>query len=199
MKLLYAPTSPYARKARMVVIEKGLQDRVEMIAAIPYDNPPELVAANPLGKVPALITDDGQTLFDSPVICHFLDSLATEPRLAPEGAARWEMLTREALCDGILDAALGIVMEGRRPAEQRSPDWLGRWAAAIERSLDLVEADIAGYQGPMSMAQVCLGAVLGYLDFRMPDVAWREEHPQMAAWYEAFSQRPSMTATVPEA
>ena len=182
----------------MVVIEKGLQDQVELIEAIPYDNPPQLVGANPLGKVPALLTDDGRAIFDSPIICQFIDSLSPVPRLLPEGAARFDVLTREALCDGILDAALSMVLESRRPAAQRSSDWLDRWSRAINRSLDAVEADIAGYLGDLNLAQVALGAALGYLDLRHPILAWRDGRPQTAAWYDVFSQRASMQATRPD-
>jgi len=199
MKLFHAPTSPYARKVRMVIIEKGLQDRVEAIEAIPYDNPPALVASNPLGKVPALLTDDGKAVFDSPVICHYLDSAAPPASLLPDGAARWDYLVREALCDGIIDAGLAMVMEGRRPEQYRSPDLPKRWRAAILRSVAAVEADIAGYEGALSLAQIGLGAALGYLDFRLPELGWREGHPRAAAWYESFSQPAAMQATRPDA
>jgi glutathione S-transferase len=198
LKLYYAPTSPYARKVRMVVIEKGLQDRVETVVAIPYEGPPALQAANPLGKVPALVTDDGRAIFDSPVICAYLNSLASEQALIPDGSERWRVLTNEALCDGILDAALGIVMEGRRPEAQRSPDWLDRWPTAILRSLDAVEAKISGFEGDLTIAQLCLGAALGYLDFRLPDLSWRSGRPNTKAWFDAFSRRESMIETNPE-
>ena len=199
MKVMSAPTSPYARKVRMVIIEKGLQDRVEVIAASPYDNPPDLLAANPLCKVPALLTDDGKAIFDSPVICHYLDSLAPPACLLPEGEARWDYLVREALCDGILDAAYNTTMEGRRPEGYRSPDAPKRWRTAIVRAVAAVEDDIAGYEGALTLAQIGLGAALGYLDFRLADIGWRESCPKTAAWYETFSQRPSMQATRPDA
>mgnify|MGYP001815254549 CR=1 FL=1 len=199
MKLLYAPTSPYARKARMVIIEKSLEDRVELVDAIPYDDPAALLAANPLGKVPALITDDGRAIFDSPVICHYLDNLTPPARFLPEGEARWDFLVREALCDGITDAALNIVMEGRRPEEYRSPDAPKRWRNAILRSVAQVETDIAGYEGPLTLAQMGLGAALGYLDLRMPDMGWRDGNPRVTAWYENFSQTPAMLSTSPDA
>lgn len=199
MKLLYAPTSPYARKVRMVIIEKALQDRVEFVDAVPYDDPEALLAANPLGKVPALVTDDGRTIFDSPVICHYLDSLDPPASLLPEGDARWDFLVREALCDGIMDASLNIVMEGRRPEQHRSPDWPKRWRTAILRAFDAAEKDIAGYEGSLTLAQIGLGAALGYLEFRLPDFGWREGHPGVTAWYENFSQCALMQATNPPA
>ncbi len=197
MKLYVANTSPYARKARMVVIEKGLEDRVELISRNPYDESPDLKAANPLGKVPALVTDDGAAIFDSPVICAYLDGLSDESPLIPASADRWRVLTAEALTDGILDAAYNTVMERRRPEEERSEMWQERWASAIFRSVDAVEADLEGFQGPLSLAQIGLGAALGYLDFRLPDLAWREAHPRSAEWFAAFTQRPSMQQTDP--
>ena len=124
MKLFYSPTSPYARKCRALAIEKGIEGRLEIITASPMSNPPALQAANPLGKVPALLLDNGQCIVDSPVICAYLDSLTDAPRLIPaDPAARIDALTREALADGIMDAAFAIVMERKRPDQQRSPEW----------------------------------------------------------------------------
>ena len=143
MKLFYSPASPYARKCRVVAIEKGMGDRVELITASPMANPADLLAANPLGKIPALLLADGRPIFDSPVICHYLDSLSDTPRLIPSAPeARLDTLMREALGDGIMDAALPMVQEGRRPEAQRSPDWLERWAAAIRRSVAYANARV---------------------------------------------------------
>lgn len=136
MKLFYSPTSPYARKCRALAIEKGIEGRLEIITASPMSNPPELQAANPLGKVPALVLADGSCIVDSPVICAYLDSLGDTPRLIPaDPAARFDALTREALADGIMDAAFAIVMERKRPEPQRSAEWLLRWTSAIRRSV----------------------------------------------------------------
>ena len=199
MQLFYSPTSPYARNCRVVARERGLMDRIEERAVSPYDDPPELLAANPLARVPTLLRDDGSAVFDSPVICAYLDALSPGPALIPDGPRRWDVLTREALADGILDAAFAMVMERRRPDPQQSPDWLARWAAAIVRSLDAVEADIAGFGGDITIAQLGLGAALGYLDFRLPDLAWRTGRPQTEAWFEAFSTRECMRETAPAA
>lgn len=198
MKFFYASTSPYARKVRVVIMEKGLQSQVEFVEVIPYDNPAALLAANPLGKVPTLLTDDGMTLYDSPVICHYLDSLAGPATLLAEGEAKWAGLVRGALCDGIMDAGLNIVQEGRRLEQYRSPDLPERWRAVILRSIAAAEEDIAGYQGPLSLAQIGLGVALGYVDFRLPDIPWRQGHPKVTGWYESFSQRASMQASAPD-
>jgi len=198
MKLYSANTSPYARKVRMTVIEKGLQDRVELIFANPFEESPDLKLSNPLGKIPALVTDDGQVIFDSPVICAYLDSLSTYERLIPDGPERWQILTREALTDGILDAAFAIVMEGRRDEEQRSPMWLERWTNTIFRSVEAVERGVSRFEGDLTIAQIGLGAALGYLQFRLPDLDWQRNCPDTSAWFETFSHRPSMIETNPE-
>ena len=197
MKLFMAVTSPYVRKVRMTAMEKGLSDRIEEVAADPYADPAGLQAANPLGKVPALLTDDGVALFDSRVICAYLDSLVEAPALLPSGSARWRAEAAMALTDGMLDAALGMVMETRRPEDERSSTWPGRWAAAILRGADVVEADMSPYDGPVSLPQIGLGAALGYLDFRLPDIGWRDGRPGIADWYAAFAERPAMVATAP--
>lgn len=197
MKLYFANTSPYARKARMVVHEKGLGARVEEVFQNPFEESPELVAANPLKRVPALLTDEGRAIFDSPVICAYLDALSADVPLIPAGDARWPVLTGEAMTDGILDAAFAIVMERRRPEAQQSPMWFERWQGGIDRALDVIEADLAPFEGPVSIAQIGLGCALGYIDFRLADLTWRPGRSRLAEWYEGFAARPSMIATEP--
>src|SRR3974377_2247191 len=136
MKLYFSTTSPYVRKVRVVAIEKGLADRVELVAANPWPDPAAVVAVNPLGKVPTLVTDDGLALYDSPVICEYLDALAPAAPLLPRsGSDRWQVLRCQALCDGILDAAVAIVLERRRPEAERSMLSEKRSADAIRRSV----------------------------------------------------------------
>ncbi len=197
MKLYYANTSPYARKARIALREAGLEARVEEVFQNPFEESPALAAANPLGKVPCLVTREGRALYDSPVICAWLAALAPDVGLIPDGTWRWQVLTGEALADGILDAAFALVMERRRPAPERSAAWMARWEGAIARAILAAETDHRPFEGPISVAQIALGAALGYLDFRLHDLAWREDAPGLAAWYSAFSQRPSMLATRP--
>ena len=197
MKLYFANTSPYARKARIVLHELGLQDRVQQTLQNPFEDSPDLAAANPLKKVPCLITPSGKAVYDSPVICAYLDSLTTSPQLIPANENKWKILTGEALSDGILDAAFAIVMERRRPEGQKSDYWLGRWQAGMLRAIDAAEADIGIFTGTVSMAQIALGAALGYLDFRLPDIDWRSGHTEIAHWFTDFSARPSMCATEP--
>ena len=199
MKLYFADTSPYARKARMTIIEKDLDEKVDLIFRNPFDDPDDLKMVNPLGKVPVLVTTDGQALFDSSVICAYLDTLSDHTPLIPAASPdRWAVLSNAALADGILDAAFATVIERRRPAVQQSSMWLDRWSAAILRSVDAVEADLTGFTGRISLAQIGLGAALGYLDFRLPDIDWRHGRGRIAEWFDEFSMRPAMQQTRPE-
>ena len=201
MKLLFSPTSPYVRKVSVTAHEKGLKDRIEVVAANSMGDDPTLLAVNPLSKVPALILDDGSALFDSPLLCEYLDSLGDGPKLIPEsGEARWAVLRRQATTDGLLDAAFGYVMENRRPEAERSAMWQERWLNAINRSLDMLEGDIGNFGDALTLAHISLGCSLGYLDLRYKGIVdWRDAHPGLAAWYRDFSQRPSMQETQPPA
>lgn len=201
MRHLYSATSPYARKIRVLVLEKGLSDRIEDVAVNPMEDPEDLSAVNPLHKVPAFIRDDGPALFDSPLICEYLDATFPEPRFIPQdGEARWAVLRIQALADGILDAALPIVMELRRPETERSAAWMERWRQAIARGVAVLDAERASLEGgPLNLGQVAAVAALDYLDFRLPEVAWRDRHPALAAWADALLARPSLKATDPRA
>jgi len=199
MQLIYSATSPYARKVRMLVIEKGLTDRVEVVVANPLQDPPELLVANPLAKVPALIVEPGFTLFDSPLLCAYLDSLSA-PRLIPEaGPERWQVLRREALADGITDAAVSSVMEGRRIESQRSPEWLARWRSAILRGVVELEKEAEVLGARFDLGAIASAAALAYLDFRLPQIDWRAQAPGLSAWLEAVRGRDSFASTVPPA
>jgi glutathione S-transferase len=201
MKLYFANTSPYARKVRMAVIEKGVDDLVEQIFQNPFEDSPDLKAANPLGKVPALVLNDGSAIFDSAVICAHLDTLSSGVRLYPDGTELWMARTGEAMTDGILDAAFATVMERRRPEGQRSDEWLDRWHASIMRASDAINDELSKpdsrFSGKVTIAHLGLGAALGYLDFRLPDISWREGRESLSLWFKSFSERPSMKATEP--
>jgi len=198
MKLFYSRTSPYSRKVRLVIHEKGLQQAITSMECNPFDEAPELEAVNPLGKVPTLILDDGSALYDSPVICAYLDTL-TPDRLIPEsGRERWNVLRCEALCDGVLDATYNIVMERRRDTRKQSADWIEQWKSQVSRSLNPMEADIDTLPERVSLAQLSLGTALGYLDFRLPDLDWRKQCPTLAAWYGVFCVRDAMQNTRPD-
>jgi len=198
MKLRYSPTSPYVRKVSIVAIETGLDSRIEHVETNVWDPQTDIGGTNPLGKVPTLILDDGTALFDSPVVCEYLDSLHDGPRLFPAaGDARWQTLRLQALGDGVLDAAVHVVVESRREESLRSQGWIERQKTVIGRALDVLEEDIEALQGDLSIGLISVGCALGYLDFRLPDEPWRRDHPALADWFEAFSERPSMASTIP--
>lgn len=197
MKLLYSPTSPYARKCRVVAIEKGLAAQLTLIAASPLSDPPELHAANPLGKVPALVLPDGRCIVDSRVICEHLDTLTADPRLIPtDAAARIDCRTREALADGIADAAFLRTMERLRPEPQRSADWNTRWTSAIRRAVAHFNANTPDRQQP-DLGDIALACALAYVDFRHADLAWEKDAPALRAWLTTMLARPSLAETTP--
>jgi len=200
MRLYFSPTSPYVRKVTVLLHETGQFDAVELVAAAgnPVDQGTAPVEANPLGKVPALERPDGPALYDSRVICRYLDDRAGAG-LYPDGARLWDTLTVEATGDGILDAALLMVYEGRlRPEELRFAPWVeGQWAK-VERALDVLETRwMPHLEGPLDAGQIAVGCALGYLDFRHDARGWRTGRPKLAAWHAGFAARPSMLATGP--
>ena len=203
MKLFHSPSSPYVRKCMVVAIEHGLESQIEKIPAAPsvLNRVPDLEAANPLGKVPALQDDAGNWLFDSPVICEYLDSLRGGLMLPASGSERWRVLTLQALADGALDAALLMRYEQvLRPEPLRWDDWLAGQRAKIIRSIDLLDGQLGdppAEGAKPDLGAVTVGCLLGYLDFRFPDIGWRTDRPALAAWFERFSERASMRATVP--
>lgn len=200
MKLRHSHTSPYVRKVMMVAIECGLDGAIESEPTDAWSPATDLPSINPLGKVPTLLLDDGTALFDSPVICEYLDSLHAGAKLFPApGAARWTALRQQAMGDGICDAAVGRRLEQNRPDGERSQRWVDRYGAAVLRTVDALEADAAALPAQPTIGTFALLAALGYLDFRWPEAAWREGRPALAAWYARESQRPSFLRTAPPA
>ena len=204
MKLYYSNTSPYSRKVRMVMIEKNLHSSIEGVLVNPFADNPELANINPLGKIPALMLEDGEVLFDSPVICRYLDGLADGTQLIPlSGEPQWTVLRWEALADGMTDAAYNLVMERRRPTSEQSSGWMARWSNDIQRALEEMERRVDELAGELTLAQLAAATAVGYLDFRLPELLYEAECPQVAAnpklqsWYERFKTRPAMQATQP--
>lgn len=198
MKLYSSPTSPFVRKVRIVIQEKGAAHLVNEEVVSALADPAELHAANPLGKVPALALDDGRTLFDSPLICEYLDAVLDGPTLMPaSGEARWQVMRLHALGDGIADAAVSLTFEKNRPEAERSANWMGRWRRAIIRSLDLLERESASLQGPATLGTIAVESALGYLDFRHGDLGWRDGRPALAAFFENASGRAAFKETAP--
>lgn len=200
MRLYHNSSSPFVRKVMVLLHETGLLDRVQLVpsAGTPLVPATLPVAQNPIGKVPALERPDGPTLYDSRVICRYLDDLAGG-RVYPGTPRLWETLTLEATADGILDAAVLMVYEGRvRPENLRFPDWVEAQWAKIARALDALEGRwMAHLAGPLDMGQIGVACALGYLDFRHPGRDWRAGRPALAAWQAGFGERTSMVATRP--
>lgn len=200
LKLYGSLTSPYTRKVRVAAEELGLGDQIEMVAADPFSPQPEFLAANPLSKIPALVTDKGDALPDSSLILEYLQSIgygmAALPRISQK---RWSVLRRARVAEGIMDAAVATVLEKRRPEGIVYTSHLDRQAQAIQRSTDLLNHDAAtlATSGPMGIVEITAGVALAYLDFRMPYLEWRKGREALAAWHETFSQRPSMIKTQP--
>jgi glutathione S-transferase len=197
LKLFYSSVSPYARKVRVLVSERGIESRITLQSCLPFAKPADLVALNPLSKVPCLVLEDGSALYDSPFICEYLDQLSAPELVPPSGRARWLTLGRQALADGILDAGISIRLEGQRPETERSPAWIAGQTEVMDRSLNAFEAAIASFGESITMAHIALGCALGWLDFRMPTYDWRKGRPQLAHWFSQISARPSMIATKP--
>lgn len=200
LTLYHSPTSPYVRKVMVLAHEAGLLDRIALVPAsgTPLDAGTVPLAANPLGKVPVLTRPDGGALYDSRVICRYLDALAGD-RFYPQGARQWGCITLEATADGILDAALAMMYESRLRAEQiRSAEIVeGQWSK-IARSIAVLEDRWMAYlAGPLCMGQMAVGCALAYIDFRLGARDWRNAAPVLAAWQGGFAARDSMTATTP--
>ena len=200
MKLYHSPTTPFGRKVLVLILETGIGAQVEVVAAsgTPMASGSIPIGLNPLGKIPALERDDGGVLYDSRVICRYLDDLAGAGLYGP-APKLWDVLVLEATADGMLDAAILMVYEVRlRPEDRRFPDWVeGQWAK-VARALDAIEERWAAHlAGPLDMGQIALGCALGYLDFRHGERDWRAGRPMLAAWNAGFVKRPSMQATVP--
>lgn len=201
MKLFHSPTSPYVRKVMVTAIEKGLDGRIEKLptSVTPIKREGDLPSKNPLGKVPCLITDAGRALFDSPVICAYLDSLKA-PHLTPADAdARFDAMTLEALADGLLDAGILLRYEASlRPEPKRWQEWTDGQMAKIMGAIGAFETTYAKQlESPLTIGQIAVACALGWFDFRYGHVDWRKAHPKTAAFAKKFAERPSMQATMP--
>lgn len=200
MKLYYSGTSPYVRKVVVLALETG-QDLQRIDTVLNPINPNTLLNAdNPLGKIPALVTDDDQVLYDSRVICEYLDTLHQGPRLFPTDASRWDALRRQALADGILDAAVTSQYErALRPDALRWDKWMTAQQDKMTRALNQLESSIGDWASRFDIGTIAIACALGYLDFRYPELQWQAHQTGLGSWYQQFSKRPSMTSTVPAA
>ena len=200
MKLLYTPNSPYARKVRIVALEKHIELHLEEVVLADPDCP--VKNHNPLGKIPVLILDDGDDLYDSRVIVEYLDNRAPGTHLIPQdntskiATRRWE-----ALSDGIADAAIAAMLEGRRPPEQQSQAIIDKQLDKVMRGLDVLNLDITKKKWcvneTFSLADIALGCMLGYVDYRHKQLNWQDKFPNLAKHYSLLVKRPSFKQTMP--
>lgn len=199
MKLYYSPPSPYSRKVRALIIEKGLQDSVEQILLnLASDDTTALMKANPLGKIPTLELNDGSSFYDSYVICEYLDGLNNKTIFIPnEHNARLTMLKRHALGNGMMDIAVGMVMETRREGQPPLASLIDKGRKKIIRCTEVMEIEIRSMRKTIGLDHITFACALGYIDFRASDINWRDDCPELAKWYEDFSKRPSMVNTNP--
>ncbi len=200
MKLYSATASPFARKVRVCLLELGIEDQVEFMDAHTTPVAPNdmLITQNPLGKIPCLVSEDGAAIYDSRVITRYLND-QNEGGLYPSGPQLWETLTLEATADGMMEAAVLMVYEKRvRPEEMVYNVWLEAQWDKVERALDALESGWEGHlDGPLDMAQIAVGVVLEYLDFRHDDRDWRKGRDALAKWQAEFAQRDTMQKTQP--
>jgi glutathione S-transferase len=199
MKLHWSPYSPYVRKVVISAHELGLQQQLELVRTRTAMAQPnlQLLPDNPLSKIPTLVLDNGESMFDSLTICEYLDHLAGGGILFPQaGAERWRVLTWHALSNGLLDVLILWRNEREKPEERRTPEWLASFALKTTQSLDRLEALTAQLgQSAFGIAHISLGCCLSYMDFRFADLDWRGAHRSLAAWHETFRQRASALAT----
>ncbi|MGQ0697845.1 MAG: glutathione S-transferase family protein [Panacagrimonas sp.] len=198
MKLYCSRNSPYARKVRVVAQELGLAGLIEEIDCDPFHPPPELLASNPLSRIPTLITEKGEALPDSSLIIEYLLTRGRGLAALPRGSQRWSALRRTQVAEGVIDAAIATVFEKRRPESIRHVPFLDRQADVIRRSvavLDLEASELA--TDTPGVLEVTVGVALAYLNFRLPYIEWRKGHEPLDRWFNSFAQRPSMVATEP--
>lgn len=199
LTLFYSPASPFVRKVLVTAHETGQIDRIERLAsaAHPVNRDMEVVARNPLGKVPTAIDGEGKVIYDSRVLCEYLDSQSASVRVFPhDGPRRWAALVQQALGDGLIDAALLARYESNvRPTEFQWKPWRDGQIAKIDSALDVIETLTPELGGEPTIGSITIGCALAYLDFRFAEHGWRNGRPKAATWFETFSARPSMVTT----
>jgi glutathione S-transferase len=202
VKLFFSPASPFVRKVMVCALERGIDGHIEKLgsAAHPINQDPTIKAHNPTGKVPTLIADDGSAIYDSRVICEFIDSVGTAPALFPAaGVDRWQALVLQSAADEMLDAALLARYETvARPEALRWADWHQGQITKIHTTVRAYSGAWIGHlEQRLDIGTIAAAVSLGYLDFRFPDLGWREGNERLARWYAGFAERASMKATVP--
>jgi len=199
MELKYGPLSPYVRKVMVVAHEVGVADRLTLTVVKTRESPQDIVPFNPLGKIPALVRDDGSVLYDSPVICEYLDTAFGKSKLLPaSGDARFAVLTRAALADGLLDAGILVRHERLRPAQQQSQEWIGWQLGKLFAGLDALEHEAQALEGDLDLGKIGVGCALGYLPLRIAEANDATRWPRLARWSAKLFERPSFARTMPK-
>ena len=199
MKLFVSPTSPYARKCRALIIEKSLERKIEVIECDPRSDPEELLVANPLGKVPALLREGAPALMDSPLICEFIDSLDDENWIPRRGESRILVMRQQALADGLIDLTIGRRIEVQRDADKQWDYWSGRWERGIQRTLETLYTDRSQFERSVDLGALSVAVALQYLDLRYAELDWRSQYPELAEFSARWDQRASFEQTKPPA
>jgi glutathione S-transferase len=202
MQLHHSPTSPFVRKVVVTALLTKTFDGIQMVPAsvTPLKPSADVQRVNPLGKIPTLVLDDGTALYDSAVICEYLDSIGKGAMLVPAaGAERWDVLRLNALADGLLDAAFALRLELMRPDDKQYEPWISAQRIKVNNALKALDAEAGKSLKKLSLGSVATACALGWLDFRLPDLGWRADHAQLASWYEAFSEEWFMQQTRPPA
>ncbi len=191
-------SSPFARKVRIAAIETGQPDLIDW-QWVGGDERAEILAdINPLGKVPSVVLETGAPLFDSPVICAYVDSLHDGAKLIPaEGPERWAVLGLEALGDGLAEAVVAVAQEGAKPGDKQTQRVLDRQGGKVARALKTLDGQAGGFRDPPSMGEIAVACALGYMEYRGVAEGWRGDHPALTAWYDSICARPSFAETVP--
>ena len=196
MKIAFSPASPYVRKAMACAVARGIAGQIEKWTIGTTD--PALAPVNPLSKVPTLVTDDGVSLYDSPVICEYLDSLGSAPKLfPPAGPARWTALRQQALGDGILDASQPRRREIALPQDEGRIGYIELQKGKVAKAVDVLEAEAHTLGKLTTIGEITIACALGYLDFRFANEPWRPGHPKLEAWYAEVVKLAPMAETMP--
>lgn len=200
MKLIASLTSPFARKVRVVAAEKHID--YELVVDIPWNEDTRVPQFNPLGKVPVWVLEDGKTLFDSRVIVEYLDSISPVGHVLPREPRPRILVKRwEALADGVCEAAATVFLERKRPAEQQSQAWIDRQLGKIDAALKMMSEDLGDQEWCtgefFNLSDIATGCALGYLEFRFPEIDWRQRYPNLSALHDRLMQRPSFRDSAP--
>lgn len=199
MKVYVTGNSPYARKVRVAAIETGQRDEFEWQLITREERAEIVPSMNPLGKVPVAVLESGEALYDSPVICAYVDAQHDGPKLIPEAApGRWQVLRLEALGDGLGEAVIAVSQEDQRPGEKRSQGVVDRQTGKVTAALAVLDGEAATFRDPPSMGEIAVACALGYMEFRDVIPGWRDTYPTLGGWYVRILERPSFVQTAPD-